>query len=148
MKSIAPNFKTVDPSGNDFELYRELKSHAVVLVFYRGYWCNHCREQLSEINNHLSEFKNLGVEIAAVSADRPLEASLIKNFLNLAFTVLPDADWEIFGLYGLERPKDQKEILPAVFIINKDKKIAYSFVGKNYTDRPSIGTLISEVKKL
>lgn len=148
MTSIAPNFKTVDPSGNKFELYSELKSHAVILVFYRGYWCNHCREQLSEINSRLSDFKNLGAEIVAISADRPLEASLIKNFLNLAFTVLPDADWEIFSLYGITRPKDQKEILPAVFIINKDKKIAHSFIGKNYTDRPSIETLLNETKKL
>jgi len=148
MRSIAPNFKTVDPSGNDFELYRALRERAVILVFYRGYWCNHCREQLSEINNRLKDFERLGAEVVAISADRPLEASLIKNFLSLKFTVLPDADWEIFGLYGFERPKDVKEILPAIFIINKNKEIIYKFVGKNYTDRPSIETLIDEAKKL
>jgi peroxiredoxin len=147
MKLIAPNFKTADPSGKDFELYRELRKRAVLLVFYRGYWCDHCREQLSEINEHLGDFKRLAINVVAVSADRPLEASLIINFLGLAFPVIPDPDWKIFGLYGFTRPENQKEILPAVFLIGKDKKIVYSYIGKDYRDRPPIETLINKASK-
>lgn len=144
---IAPNFEGMDPLGKSFKLYKALKKSAVLLVFYRGYWCNHCREQLAEIRNHLKDFEAAGVIPVAISADRPLEASLMINFLNLSFSVLPDSDWEIFGLYGFARPDDQKNILPAVFIINQEKIITYKFVGKNYTDRPSIETLINEASK-
>jgi len=147
MKSIAPNFEGVDPAGKSFELYKALKKSAILLIFYRGYWCNHCREQLAEISNHLKDFEDASVVPVAVSADRPLEASLMINFLSLTFPVLPDSDWKIFGLYGFTRPEDQKNILPAAFLIDKDKKIIYSHIGKDYLDRPPVETLINEASK-
>jgi len=145
---IAPNFTGIDPAGNDFNLYRALKKSVVLLIFYRGYWCNHCREQLSEINNHLKDFESAGVMPVAISADRPLEASLMINFLNLKFTVLPDYEWKIFNAYGFKRPQEQKEILPAVFLINAKREIIFFHIGKNYQDRPSIETLLDAIKKL
>ena len=70
------------------------------------------------------------------------------NFLGLQFTVLPNSDWKIFGLYGFTQPKDMKEILPAVFLINRKKDIIYSHIGKDYLDRPPIDTLLKEIKKV
>ena len=146
MKNKALNFSTIDPSGQSFNLYKTLKKYNVLLVFYRGYWCNHCREQLAEINNHLKDLSD--IKVVAVSADRPLEASLMVNFLELKFTALPDPDWKIFRIYGFTRPKDMKEILPAIFLINKKKEIIYSHVGKDYLDRPPIEAVLQEIKKV
>ena len=146
MKKEAPNFSVVDPSGKIFDLYKTLKKNPVLLIFYRGYWCDHCREQLAEINNNLKNFS--GIKVVAVSADRPLEASLMVNFLELKFTALPDPDWKIFRIYGFTRPKDMKEILPAIFLINKKKEIIYSHVGKDYLDRPPIEAVLQEIKKV
>lgn len=143
---IAPNFKSAEPSGKIFELYKILKKNSVLLVFYRGYWCGSCRAQLKEINNHLKDFLKAGVMVATISADRPLEASLLKNFLKLKFPVLPDAEWKIFELFGLPRPEDAKKIKPALFLINKKRRVVFSHIGKNFSDRPRLKSLLKKQK--
>lgn len=146
--AIAPNFKAAEPSGKIFELYKALKKSNVLIVFYRGYWCGSCRTQLTEINRHLQRFSKSGVAVVTVSADRPLEANLLKNFLKLKFSVLPDAEWKIRSRFGLPRPKDAKKTKPAIFLINIKRRVVFSHIGKNFKDRPTLGTLLKKIKKL
>ena len=70
----APNFTTRGAvAGKIFtvQLAKELKKGPVVVVFYLGYYCNHCVSQLFDLNEDVRYFHELGAEVIAISADPP-----------------------------------------------------------------------------
>ncbi len=58
-QSIGDNWNLSDNHGDNFTL----------VVFYRGYHCPKCKEQLLEIQENLDAFANVGTKVVAISMD-------------------------------------------------------------------------------
>ena len=66
----APDFSLVDVSGNDVRLSDFKGKKNVVLVFYKWHSCPRCREQLSDLQEQISEIKKLNSELIAISTEQ------------------------------------------------------------------------------
>ena len=67
----APDFAGTDVDGKPWELKEALKKGPVVVVFYLGYYCNHCVSQLFDANEDYKYFRELGAEVVAVDMNFP-----------------------------------------------------------------------------
>jgi len=65
------------------------------------------------------------------------------------YQILSDGDRKVIRAYGVLNAKERDGIAhPAVFIIDKEGRIRFLYVGKDPGDRPEDQTIIDEVKKL
>jgi len=148
------SLKTID--GKDFALKKETADKLTVLIFYRGGWCPFCNRHLSDIQKAQEELAKLGYQVLAVSPDGAAELKATADKDHLTYTLLSDADLkaiEAFGLgfqladatvekykeYGIKltAKKNDHFVLPvpAVFLVGKDGKIAYTHYDPNYKKR-------------
>ncbi len=144
----APSFALPDDRGSSVRL-EELKAKGpVVLVFYYGYWCNHCVAQLFGLNEDLAKFKAAGAQVVAISADPPEQsAKRFAEYGRFDFPVLSDPDFQVATNYGAYTPGDGGEIgdlLHATFLIDRSGKIIWAQLGDQpWTDNKSLLVILS-----
>lgn len=143
------DFSEVAPvtEGGLITLSTEIAEGPVVLVFYRGHWCDACRTHLGELQDYVREFEQRGARLIAVSADRPEDVRTIVESQGLTFPVLSDEDLSTIEGYGL-READQDFALPATLIIAPDGSVVYRRVGTSVTDRPTVEELLRELERI
>ncbi|MDP2684339.1 MAG: peroxiredoxin family protein [bacterium] len=137
----AKNFKLKDYQDKVFNLFEYQKKSDLLLLFFRGEWCNQCRKQLADLNKNISWFKKNNIKIVALSSDSELFTSILIEIIKPKYPILSDIGWKVFNLYGFKKPANQKKIKPALLLINQDHKIKYSYIGLNYLDRLTIPQL-------
>ncbi len=67
--------------------------------------------------------------------------------LKLPFPVLSDTDHKTIDAYGVF-DAEQKISKPAVFIVDKQGIVRWSYIGKDKADRPLNDALLAELKKI
>jgi len=165
----APTFSAEDIQGQKINLETELRAGPVVLVFYRGGWCPFCNTQLRSIESKLMPgLKNAGASLIAISVDKPDEELKTKQKHGLSFRIVSDPKASLLGKYNvrykvpedlvatykqkhgidLEASSGEKHhiiAVPAVFVINKARKVVYSFVDEDYKKRASEEAVLAAV---
>lgn len=126
----APDFTLPDTQGKEWSLAAQLKEGPVVLVFYYGYHCNHCVSQLFALDKDLAKFRELGVQVVAISADQAaLTRDRFKQYGAFQYPVLSDPSNKVATQYGayLPNPVPGKEgdLLHGTFVIGRQGKIAW-----------------------
>jgi peroxiredoxin len=132
-----------DHNAADFDLLKYQGKNFLIVIFYRGYWCNICRAQLQDFNKNLKKFKK--ARIVAISGDEPLYASLLSTHIKAKFPILPDPKMVAFKAFDLKTPKNKKEILPAIFIVSPAGQIIYTSISKNPEERPEIKEIVCAI---
>lgn len=167
----APQIKMTDVDGENFNLKKTLKAGPVVLVFYRGGWCPYCNLQLrnlqSEVVPLLEKHK---ATLVAVSVDRLDEASKTKKNESLGMRVLSDPTASLIKKYNvvnkvsmnlvkkykskykidLEKSSGEKHhiiAVPAVFVIETDGNITFSYANEDYKTRAQTKDILSALSK-
>ena len=81
------------------------------------------------------EFEKQQIGLVAISADTREDSAEFIEEKGITVPLLADPALEVISAYGVAM--DGKEIaVPATFIIDKNKKIVWKYVGENMTDRP------------
>ncbi|MEP6703754.1 MAG: peroxiredoxin family protein [Acidobacteriota bacterium] len=154
---IAPDFTLSDNAGKKVKLSDAVKDAPVVLVFYRGYWCPFCAHQLSDLRELLG--KGDKAHMYAVSID-PSEKTneMIKKIEadgkgKITYSFLSDPGAKTIDAYGLRDPRyhDQKFDgipYPTVYVIGRDRRVAWSKLEKDYKIRPTNTEIHAEIDKL
>jgi len=142
----APDFSLVDVSGNDVRLRYFKGKKNVVLVFYQWHSCRHCREQLSELQEHISEIIKLNSELIAISSagDRD-NVERTKSSLGITFTLIPTPNKKVVLDYGL-RYADSARVHAAI-IIDKKGRIRYKSIDK-WPSLTKTSTIIKELQAI
>jgi peroxiredoxin len=158
-----------DVNANSVELFDYVKkSDYLVLNFYRGGWCPYCNLELKAFQDKLLELKALNASLVAISPEKPDLSLTTQEKNSLEFDVLSDLGNKVSKSFGLVfslapslRPiykefgidiiahngDENYEIpMPATYVINKDKKIIYSFVQEDYTKRAEPLDVINAIK--
>lgn len=154
---IAPDFTLSDNSGKSVTLSAAVKTAPVVLVFYRGYWCPFCSNQLSELRELLKDGEN--ARLYAISVDAAEKTNgLIKKIEKdgkgkINYSFLSDAGAKTIDAYGLRDPryKDEKTDgipYPTVYVVGSDRKIVWAKLEKDYKNRPTNAEIRAAVDKL
>lgn len=163
----APGFSAKDQSGKIVSLVEQLKTGAVVLVFYRGQWCPYCNKQLKSLEDSLSLIKATGATLIAVTPEKPENISKTIEKTKASYPVLFDDGLKIMKSYDVAFAVDPKVIekykgygidfsevngnngaqlpVPAVYIINKKGVIIYKFFDTDYRKRPAVKDILDHL---
>ena len=91
--------------------------------------------------------KTLGAEMIAISADTPADGQKVATELNLSYPILSDVYKNFIKQYGVLHPTEGIA-RPSMFIVNKEGKIVWKYVGSDASDRPPIDTVLAELAKV
>ena len=146
----APDFRLSDYAGQQHTLSNHLARGPVVLVFYYGYYCNHCVSQLFALNGDISKFHELGAEVLAISADAPEDtAKKFAKYGMFTFPVLSDPDNKLAAAYTVFAPAGKTSgevLLHGTFVIDRDGIVRWChYAHEPFTDN---ATLLVEVAKI
>nr|WP_246751927.1 peroxiredoxin-like family protein [Bradyrhizobium diazoefficiens] len=87
--------------GEQTDLSSLVAGRPLVVVFYRGGWCPYCNLELRAYQAWLSEIKELGARLVAVSPERPDHTSSTAAKNSLGFDVLSDAKGHLADALGI-----------------------------------------------
>ena len=153
----APDFTLEDLQGNTVTLSEARGKTATVVVFYRGYWCPFCARQLAELRSLAKG--NEQIRVLAISVD---DHETTKKFIekissdgngSVNYTMLSDPDHKVIDKYGLHDPSYDGTKFdgiphPAVYVIDKAGRVAWSKVESDYKVRPSNADIRAALERL
>lgn len=165
----APDFNLPDIYGETINFYELLNHNKIILIFYRGGWCPFCSLHLRQYQNMVPQFEEYGAKIVAISPEVPDREITEKEKAELRFEVLSDVGNEVAKKFtgilkyegkSLDQLKelgiDLNEInqsesgevpIPAVFIIEKDRRILFAkSEGGDYKKRVSPTEVLGVLK--
>ena len=166
-----PDGELLDVHGNPTSLADQRHGRPAVVVFYRGEWCPYCNLTLRAYQEQLAPVvADRGVELIAISPEKP-DASLTMTEKNeLAFTVVSDPGNQIatklgiltapteevraiqrtLGLDLAERNADRTYgiPMPTVLIVDAEGVIRWIDVHPNYTARTETPEILAALSAL
>jgi peroxiredoxin len=82
----------------------------------------------------------------AVSADTPADGQKVAVELKLTYPILSDVYKNFIRQYGVLHPTEGIA-RPSMFIVNKEGKIVWKYVGSEASDRPPIDTVLQQLSE-
>ncbi|MEX2558442.1 MAG: peroxiredoxin family protein, partial [Pirellulales bacterium] len=146
----APDWTLSDPAGESVSL-AQYHGKPVVLIFYLGFGCVHCVEQLNAFSPMTAEFAEAGIDILAISSDKPdvlsdaLAARQQSAGPALSIPIVSDAELSVFKAY---RAYDDFENMPlhATFLIDAEGLVRWHDI--SYEPFTDTRFLLGESKRL
>lgn len=148
---IAPEFTAPFAYGDDdigsFTLSEHLDEAPLVLAFFPGAFTTTCSHEMNAFQNRLSDFKNADASVYGVSVDSPFAQNAFRERLGLEYGLISDANHDIintyevameWGKYGLTEVAKR-----AVFIVNADREVAYSWVRDDTKTEPNYDEVLN-----
>lgn len=120
-----------------------------MLIFYRGYHCPLCRNQLVDLKMNLKTLADLGVNAVAISMDSEERAGRSREEwqltgINLAYG-LSEVSARSFGLYISSAISDKEPELfsePGLFLVRPDGTLYFASIQTSPFTRPQLSELI------
>jgi len=167
---VAPAFTLPDVVGEPLSLGGLIAKGPVVLSFYRGGWCPYCSTQFRALQSALSDIRDVGAELVAISPQTPDNTLSTAEKLELTFPVLSDLGNNVAKSFGLvfTLPEDLRSVyegfgldipaangddtfqlpIPATFVIDRDGIVAWRFADPDYTKRADPIEVLEVLSKL
>jgi len=172
----APQFTVRTVDDEPFEFDPDNLDAPAILITFRGGWCPYCNFHLSELRKVVPELKTKGIDVLFLSGDRPellyssLKQETQDDIDGLGYTILSDANVEAaialgiafktpdsmatrfkengMDIDGSSITKHQALPVPAVYVIDKDGMITYSFVEADYKVRLPADDLLTAANEV
>lgn len=168
ISSTIPDVSVKNTDGKNLNLRDLVKEQPTIFVFYRGGWCPYCNTHLADLKTIEEDLAKEGYKVYAISADRPelLKQTMAKN--ELTYTLLSDAPMTAAKAFGIAFKMDDKTVeryksfdidiekdsgydhhllpAPAVFLVDQEGTIKFSYVNPNYKERIDGGILLAAAK--
>lgn len=167
----APLLVLEDAEGEKVNLKTALEDGPIVLVFYRGQWCPYCNKHLAELNGIADSLNDLGVQLYAISPDKPELLNEMQEKTEAKFTLLHDSAYQTILAFDLafqpssatrlkyktilgadlsEDHGDERELLPvpATFLIDEKGIIRWRHFDPDYKNRSNPSEVLKAAQKL
>jgi peroxiredoxin len=149
----APDFTLPGADGNSVMLRERWQDGPIVLVFYYGYYCNHCVAQLFALEADLAKFRSQGGQVIAISPDSPEETrEKFAKYGSFSFPVLADAGNLTAAEYSLLLPRKSnapQRLLHGTFIIDQEGRVRWCHYGPApFTDNATLLQELIQLKSL
>ncbi|WP_181703123.1 redoxin domain-containing protein [Chthonobacter albigriseus] len=155
-----PSLRVGTVGGPCWRLCDQKPKNFTLVVFYRGYHCGQCREQLRELEGKVEAFRALGVRAIAVSTDtreRAERAAAEWGIDNLTLcwglTLDQAKAWGLYisegrglGPSGVEEPTFFVE--PAMFLVRPDNTLFAGIVQTMPFARPRLDDVLAAVRRI
>lgn len=144
----APNFSATY-RGSDhesFELQDQVGDGAVVLAFFPGAFTPPCTNEMVAIQERIEEFREAGARVLGVSADSAFSQGAFANEYGLEFDLVSDMSGDAIEAYGVGIDIPELGLYGianrAVYVIDEDGRITYSWVADDPTNEPPYDEVI------
>jgi peroxiredoxin len=64
-----PELSVMTVDGDQWMLHEQTAENFIMIAFYRGLHCPKCKLSLTDLNRRMSEFRERGVNVIAISGD-------------------------------------------------------------------------------
>jgi len=166
-----PTLELNDSNGNPFDVNKAVGEGTTVLIFYRGSWCPFCNRHLGQLQEVLPKLEAFGAQLFAISPDRPDIVETPAEKQDLGYRLLSDSSMQAAKAMGIAFKLDDATVtkykssykidieadsgqthhllpVPAVFVIDRNGTIQFSYVNPNYKERLEPEILLAVVKSL
>ncbi len=127
--SLAPVWSATDSDG-EARSTKQFGKRPLVLIFYLGFGCLHCAEQLKEFSPMVEQFQAAGIDVAAMSTETlpQLQAGLRKYSGEMRIPLMANPEVDIFKAF---RCFDDFEGVPlhGTFLIDTNGRIRWQDIG-------------------
>lgn len=169
INSKAPDFKGKDQNGNVIALKDLRKKGAVVIIFYRGYWCPYCNKELQKLEDSLQLIKEKGAQLIAITPEKQEGIAKTIEKTKASYPIITDDELKIMKAYDVAYQVDAKTLdrykmtgidlaanngqkpeavylpVPAVYIIGKDGEIKYRFFEEDYKKQALVKDILNNL---
>ncbi|TKX77358.1 redoxin domain-containing protein [Halorubrum sp. SD626R] len=145
----APTFTaTVGTSDHEpFDLTDRLGDGPVVLAFFPGAFTPPCTNEMIAFQERADEFEAAGATLLGLSADSPFSLGAFRDEHGIEFDLVSDMAGEAIRAYGLEMDIADLGLHGianrAVFVIDDDGEVVYSWVADEPTNEPDYEAVLS-----
>jgi len=144
----APQWALPDAHGGQIQL-ADYAHRPVLVIFYLGYGCLHCAEQLQAFRPREADFSDTGIDLVAISTDSTEAlARSIRNFSadgSFEIDLAADPAYEVFRAYRCFDDFEQTP-LHGTFLIDEQGLIRWHDIG--YEPFNDVEFLLGEAKRL
>ncbi|UEQ78992.1 peroxiredoxin-like family protein [Chryseobacterium arthrosphaerae] len=159
-----PEFILPNATGKMIDSNDILKKGKMILAFYRGSWCPYCNLELKFLQDNLSRIKDKNAVLIAVSPQTPDHSLSMAEKNKLGFEVLSDQNNDFAKKLGIffqlqdfvlpyyrnlginlsEFNNNDENLLPvpAVFVVDQDRRVIFKYLDVNYMNRVDVEELI------
>lgn len=81
----------------------------------------------------------------AISADSPADGQKVAREMKLTYPILSDINKSLIRQYAVLHP-DEGIARPSMFLINKQGRIVWSYVGQDASDRPAMAVVLQQLQ--
>ncbi|MGI9496462.1 MAG: peroxiredoxin family protein [Mariniblastus sp.] len=143
----------LDTSGQKVNLSDFIGKKNVVLVITRGFsgkLCPFCTTQTSRLISNYGEISKRNAEVLLVypgspeSLDRFIEAAMSsekKQVDRVPFPILLDEELQAVNFFDIS----DALAFPSTYVIDKEGKVRFAYVGSSPSDRPSLKALLKQL---
>jgi peroxiredoxin len=119
--SPMPDGQLMDVHGASTTLTGARGDRPAVIITYRGEWCPYCNISLAAYQEHLvPRLRELGVELIALSPQKPDGSLTMQQKHDLTFTVLSDPGNQIARQLGIINPPRSEDARAATAALGVD----------------------------
>jgi len=90
-------------------------------------------------------FEARGAQIVALAYQNARDAARTVEETGVAFPILADAEHRVADMYGVFNLLGDGVDAPAVFIVDRDGGIVWSYIGSNIADRPANDVILQNL---
>jgi peroxiredoxin len=137
----APDFTVPLANGDvaSFTLSDRLDEAPIVLAFFPAAFTNTCTTEMCTFRDRLANFEEVGGSVYGVSVDLPYTLNEFRDEHDLNFGLLSDERRELIDAYGVAEtwePNDIRVAKRAVFVVDADGEVTYTWVADNPKQEP------------
>ena len=136
----APGFRLADQKERVRTLADLLARGRLLLAFHRGTWCPNCRHRFRELADNMPAYTARGIQVFGVLAQKRETVRHYIEETGLPFDILIDERRDMLRAYGVWHALGLPAwniSKPAVFLIDQDGGILFSFIGDGQSEYPS-----------
>lgn len=163
-----PSFALTNAKGEIIESDTLLKNNErLVIAFFRGGWCPYCNLELKALQDILPRITEKKAALVAISPQSNEKSAAMYTDHPLGFDILADIDNKYAKELGIafdvqdfvllyyrqlginlseyNGNDDNNLPIPAVYVIDKNQTVTFSFIDANYTKRVNIELLLNSL---
>lgn len=137
----APDFTLVATGPKEQVTLGELRGQPVVLLFYPFAFSPVCTDELCGVQSEWDLYSQLGAQVLGISVDSIYVQKAFAEANGIQFPLLTDFNKEVAPKYGAfyEQLGNWKGVAKrAAFIIDKDGKVAYTWISEDPKVKPDV----------
>jgi peroxiredoxin len=147
----APDLCVELADGRSYRLDAAQAERFTMVVFFRGYFCNVCKEYLPSIQEHAPALSRLGVSLVLVSCDSRERSEWIQDEWGISLPLGHTLDlataqaWSLFLSRGDPARPEMPTVFsePALYLVDPEHRIFFAALCTAPVGRPRISDMVS-----